>query len=276
MYFKTVGLIKETKTKNNDQAKKGIIKQNNDKPVPNTFPIWKRAFNKIIFYKTVLKYAEILLALDVEIDLDELKIVQDSEDNLSFIEDKHFSTEKSFIKEKTLSSRSTPRVRSRSEKKAAKARNKAKRNNSSKKKAINNIFDKSSREKAENRINFRNNKLKEKVSNLPDLINHLNNKVQRPTIIGNEYYNQRKLNGFVIYRKDTDINDVFQIYKKKCCNDQSLKNSAIESFEKAKKFNKTWLGHVNLAVKIAKSNSLRKMNTLPPINNHKNDNYDLN
>ncbi len=263
-------MIKETKIKTNDQSKKSMLKQNTDKPIPKTFPIWKRAFNKIIFYKTVLKYAEILIELDVELDLEELKVVQDSEDKLSFIEDKNFSTEKSFIKEKTLSarSRSTPRVRSRSEKKAAKARSKAKKINSSKKKTATNMLEKTSREKVENRINFRNVKLKEKVSNLPDLIDHLNKqtKIQRPITIGNEFYNLRKLNGYVIYRKDQDVNSVFQIYRKKCCNDQSLKNSAIESFEKAKQFDKTWLGHVNLAVKIARSNALRKMNSLPPIN----------
>ncbi|CAF1025009.1 unnamed protein product [Brachionus calyciflorus] len=72
LYFKTLGLIKPQKQIHFSKSKTNKIKF--DRPIPKTFQIWRNAFNKIIFRLTIRKYAEILIKLGVEIDMDELSL----------------------------------------------------------------------------------------------------------------------------------------------------------------------------------------------------------
>jgi hypothetical protein len=233
----------------------------------------RKAFNKIIFLKTVLKYAEALLSLDVELELDELKLVAD-EKELAFIDEldeNNFSTEKSF-KGKGPPSRASTRSKSRSERKnTAKTQKRRLHKDSKNKNGIKTRIENRNPSKVTETV--RNLRLKDKVFSLPDLIgrvtgNRIPENVPKKAeiVTGNHYYNHKWLNGLIFYRKDHDITDAIELYSKKYCNHESLNQNANSLFETAKTFNKTWLGHVNLAVKMAKLNTTRKINTLPHLN----------
>lgn len=71
LYFKTVGLIKDSKKKKNPND---MSKAKLDKPIPKTYQMWRNAFNKIMFRIIVLKYAETLINLGIEIDINELSL----------------------------------------------------------------------------------------------------------------------------------------------------------------------------------------------------------
>lgn len=71
LYFKTVGLIKDN---NKNKNSNGMSKVKFDKPIPKTYQLWRNAFNKIMFRIIVLKYAETLINLGVEIDVNELSL----------------------------------------------------------------------------------------------------------------------------------------------------------------------------------------------------------
>ncbi len=281
LYFKTAGLIKDSKSKQVNQQPKKQLKSalHVDRPTPKTLPLWKKAVNKIIFCATIKKYADVLIELGVEIDLDELNIDGESEDEEAvekFLELENTSSlnlRDNKMKQTSINGRKSGETnrftKSRQSNRSVSKSKKKKRNNSNLQK-LPNISNSKLQAKSENRTT--NNSNRKKSSNtLPPL--RSNQKQDIKTNAPSELYTmsvnyfeeqyekiKKSRNQTIMASKEFIKNETLFVYRKFYCSDQKLEENAKRVFEDVKLFKgKSWLQQIDLGTKIVKGDALRRI-----------------
>jgi len=284
LYFKTVGLIKDNKPKQGNQQAKKQLKStlHVDRPTPKTLPLWKKAVNKIIFCVTIKKYADVLMELGVEVDLDELNIDGESEDEeaneeVQAIENKPSSNvreNKTNPKQSvntTKSSEKNPNIKSRQSNQSASRSNKKAENNNKNLQKLPNLS-KAKLQAKPNEQNTNNaNSKKLTPSTLPSL--NGNQKQDSKAGVSSEFYTmsvnyfeeqyekiKKSQNQTIITSKEFIKNETLFVYKKFYCDNQKLEENAKRVFEDVKLFKgKSWLQQIDLGTKIVKGDALRRI-----------------
>lgn len=252
LYFKTVGLIKPSQTKatDNQSKKEKIQRAQNDRPAAKTLPLWKKAVNTIIFRKTIRKYYDILVSLDVEVDLDDLDL-GDEEDEFMVEKTSGLKREKS-MNFKSGSVNTPNKVanlgRSKSLKSFTVSKNKLGKESS-------NLFS-INKKRPDKPQDKQPNKLLPKLNNKNSVYN------ASVTYFGEKLETIRKTNrlqnGIFTFKQDLKY-ETMKTYEKYCDGVSSYEN-AKAIFEDAKTFKaKSWIQQINLASRMAEANAKRRI-----------------